>query len=691
MATSFTLIMGSILCLALLAGINSAEAGILPELSAKFEQASARSVDDQLTISTGKVERTLRWTGTALATTSFQDLDTGEQWVKRPDAHKGDWDLGDLGRGKLISMKAFENDDEGFTSKHLAVETEIHYPRLHVKHVMWAYPGAPGIRTQLWLKMPQGVQWRDDSFQPGMSERLELSRNAKSVFAFGYRAGLKADMTPYEILKEEKLPPNGSARWASGLLIEGDGGGVFLIKESHNHTHLRNGLETGAFQRRDNCIGVMGLGMRTGDLKTDRYLFCWANWMIAYHGGRDDAQLALKRFDRARFPVHPGRDVFIMANTWGTEDSSPPCRYKARQENVLRELKVCAELGIDMLQIDDGWQGSKWRPVAEARDKFEMHTGEKFDGTYKVYPDGFGKVRARAAELGVKLGLWHAYKAPIESIRANYDDGDFKAFKLDFANLTTKDALDSLYYKARDIIAYSKHTAVVNWDVTETSPRMGFYFGRDCGNLYLTNRKAFTVRQNVRYDPWMILRDAWELARFTNLNKIQVTYQNKDLTPPGARTDALKYTHGYNLAITLMASPIFFTETQYITPQAREELKPIIQRYKAHREKMYRGYVFAIGAKPDNASWTGLQNHNFQTGDGYLTIFRELRNEQAKSKLALHFLDPHAKLTLTDLMTGQSRQVTLDEKRQIEFEIDTAPGFAFLEYKTNTNADRPRP
>lgn len=548
--TSIALIVGSVVCAALFAGVNSAEAGALPQLDARLGQASAKAAGDRLIVSTGKVERTLRWTGRGLATTGFKDLDTGKQWVSEGNAHDGDWDLGDLGKGTLVSLKAFEDDDEHFTSRHLAIEAEIHHPKLHIKYVMWAYPGAPGIRTQLWLKKPQGAEWRGSSFEPDMSECLELSHDPNSVTAFGYRAGLKADVTPYEILKEEELPANGSVKWASGLLIQGRGGGIVLVKESHNHTRIRNGLETGDFQRQGKRIGVTGLGMRPNDLKIDRYRFCWASWMIAYHGSHANAQLALKRFDRARYPVHPGRDIFIMANTWGTEDSRPPCLYKARQENVLRELEVCAELGIDVLQIDDGWQNRKWRPQAEAEGNFELHTGAKFDGKYKVYPDGFAKVRARAKQLGVKLGLWHAYTAPIESIKANYNDGDFKAFKLDFANLSKKDSLDSLYYKAREIVAYSNRTAVVNWDVTESTPRMGFYFGRDCGNLYLTNRKAFTVRQSVRYDPWMLLRDAWELARYTNLNKIQITYQNKDLTPPGAKTDALKYTHGYNLAIT---------------------------------------------------------------------------------------------------------------------------------------------
>ena len=637
----------------------SAADGPLQELNTSYQAASGKTDGNELTVSTGKVTRTWSWTGKGLATAAITGLESGKQWAKPRDA-EADWNLGNLGEGKLVSLKAFEDDDERFTSKHLAVEAEIRYPTLDVKYVIWAYPGAPGLRTQLWLKRPANVDVKAAKrFDPDISETLGLAGDARSVTAFGYAAGLKANMKPYEILRTESLPAGGRIDWANGLIADFEGAGIVLVKESHNHTMLGKGLETGAFERmsrrpRGEVVRVTGLGMLPGDLKTDAYRFCWANWMVLYTGGDVEAQLAIKRFDRARYPVHPGRDVFIMANTWGTEDKSPQCRYKAREENVLREIK----------------------------EPFELHDGKTVSEDYRMYPSGFGKVRARAKELGVRLGLWHAWTAPTPSIKANIDEGDFRGIKLDFANLRRKDQFDSLYDKAREIIRHSEYRSVVNWDVTEISPRMGFYFGRDCGNLYLTNRKAFTVRDPVRYDPWQVLRDGWELARYMNLNKVQVTFQNKDITPPPAKTDALKSTHAYNLAITLMASPIFFTETQYLSAAARDEIRPIIKAYKAEREQMYRGYVFAIGDKPDNASWTGFQNHDPETGAGYLTIFRELNCEEPAAKLALHFLPRGTKLTLTDVLTGESRQTTLDDHSRAEFRIEKAPGFLFLKYGT---------
>jgi hypothetical protein len=684
----------------------------LPKLNEQLGAASVRTKGNGLTVSTGSITRRWQWTGSGFSTVEVLAADGNS--VATGAGGASDWDLGLSGKGRLISLKAFRDDDEHFTSEHLAVKAEIAYGKtLQLKYVIWAYPGAPGLRTQLWLKAPGKVS----NLQPGISEQLMLTGALKRATAWGYEAGLKADVTPYEILKTDSLGADASIDLRSGLMCEFDGGGLILVKESHIHTKLGKqgrGVATGSFVRRDNHLVVTGLGLTPADVDKD-YTFCWANWIIAYAGGDVDAQLSLKQFDRLRYPVNPGRAVFIMANTWGSEDMKAQCLFKAREENVLKEIESCADLGVELLQIDDGWQDKTWAPAPSAiatakkvklpkatqpkrkkakrrkapakeaqTDEVSGHltllNGKQVPATYDVYPNGFGKVRKAAKAAGIKLGLWHAWRAPLGALKRNFDNGDFCAYKLDFAHLGTKADLDGLYYKARSLVEHSGYTVSVNWDVTEPKPRMGFYFGRDCGNLYLTNRKASTVRERVLYNPWQILRDGWELAHYMNLNKIQLTYQNRDLTPETARTDALKYPHDYNMAITLMSSPILFTETQMIKPEARNAIRPLITAFKRERAEMYKGYVFPIGRKPDNAQWTGFQNHNPDTGNGYLTIFRELNSKDASGTLALHFLKPGAKVQLTDVLSGKTRTATLNQKSEATFELEAAPGFLFLRY-----------
>ena len=660
----------------------------LPDLNKSFENAKAYTKNNLLIVSTGAIERTWVWTGKGLSTTQLKNS-SGEV-VAVGSGEPSDWNIGEHGEGKLLSLKAFRDDDEHFTNEHLTVEMEIEYGNVILKYEIWAYPNAPGLRSQIWLKTPDGRNLEDGALNPGISEAIKIADKPDEVLALGYRAGLKADVDPYEILTTENIPEEGSSEITSGLIAAGGTGGLIVLKESQKHTDIYKGLETGGFERKENQLVVTGLGLRPDDLMDKEYKFCWANWLILYQGDEIDAQMEIKRFDRIRYPVHPERDVFIMANTWGSEDKSDQCCYKAREENVFTEIDLCAELGIDILQIDDGWQiregENSWLPAAKGptRSYKNGELPQLLDGTfmpesYDVYPDGFGKVREKANKKGISLGLWNAWTAPLNTLESNYDEGDFKSFKLDFAKLYEKEALDNLYYKARDLIKYSNYNAVVNWDVTESPARMGFYFGRDCGNLYLANRKAYTIRPSVLYEPWQVLRDGWELASYMNLNKVQLTFQNKDLTPPEALTDALEYTHAYNFAITLMSSPIFFTELQFLSPEARSELKPIIAKYKAERDEMYKGYVFAIGDKPDNKSWTGFQNYNPDSKTGYFTIFRELHNREKSKNIELKFIE-NKEIELYDLLTGEKRIIT-QFGSSLLFSLDKPASFQFYRYQ----------
>ena len=688
--SSFTLIfLGTIVFLG-----NEVFAQTLPELSRQYHSTEVRTEGNRLIVSTGKAQRIWEWTGNGLATISLKSQKTNKEWLSPHSSKESDWDLGDIGKGELISLKAYESNDDNFTSWHLAVEAIIKYDFLNVKYVIWAYPGSSGFRTQLWLKNAANVNWQNKNLTPGVSNRLTLAEKPDSIVAFGYMAGYKNHMEK-QIIRQEKFKPEKTNDWANGLVISQDHAGMIMIKESHKHIHMEHGeLATGAFIRNGRNIKVTGLGLNSSDLKTESYRFCWANWLMMYEGNRTDARFALKRFDRQRFPVVE-RDIFIMANTWGAEDRRPECLYKAREANILNEIKSCADLGIDILQIDDGWQKGNiskmkgkdysklenWLPGTKRQDKFTLHNGKKFEGTYDIYPNGFGKVRAKAATLGVDLGLWFHWKAPFESLKINYNDGNFKAIKLDFASLKTKDQFDEMYYKARKFIKYTHYTSVVNWDVTETFPRMGYFFGRDVGNLYLYNRKLFARRWSTLYTPWKSLRDAWHLSKYLNLNTIQVTFQNKDLTPQDARTDASKYPHTYNLGITLMSSPIFFTETQYLDEEARQQIKSILKPYKSERFEIYEGYVFPIGKQPDNSSWTGFQNYHPRTHNGYITIFRERKNNESSAKIGLKFYKPGTRMELTDLRTGEVRNVTLDKKGRISFNISEAPGFRFFKIR----------
>ena len=651
----------------------------LPKLDLQHESAKVITKNDKLIISTGKIERIYQLTSNGLVTTSLKTFPQKKEWINSNKASICDWAINDETPGNLISLNAQISDDEKFTDLHICVEAEFEYPENHLmlKYIIWVYPDADGLRTQLQLKALPEFDATKELFSTAITETISLKEKSSNITAFGYMQGIKTNMD-VTILTEEKLTSEArNVDWANGLIISSENEGVILVKESNKSTSLKKeeDLATGNFLLNENKISITGAGMFPKNLRKDKYLSCWANWLILYSGNNDEASITLKKFDRRRFPVHPDRDIFMMANTWGTEDMRPECLYAAREENVLKELESVAELGIDMLQIDDGWQTKEWLPAKNSAE----HQRKDVIGDYRIYPDGWGKVRAKAEELGVKLGLWAAWTIPSDKLKINYDAGEFRAFKLDFANLNTIEKRDELMGKARDLIKHSNYKTCVNWDVTETPPRAGYFYGREYGNVYLENRKVTTARPNVQYVPHKVLKDAWLLSKYVNLNKFQVTVQNIDMTKDTTKTDAKEYNHKYVVGISLMASPIFFQETHFYSAEAKAQIKPILSVYKKHREEMYAGYVFPIGDEPNNKSWTGFQNYNPETNTGYLTIFRELNNTEISKIISLMFIKDK-EIRLQNILTNKEEIIKLDGSK-ITFVINHPAGFQFFKYE----------
>ncbi len=355
---------------------------------------------------------------------------------------------------------------------------------------------------------------------------------------------------------------------------------------------------------------------------------------------------------------------------------------QAREDNIITEIDSQADLGIDVQQIDDGWQGfdfDSWRPIPD----YELKPDDAIyplyqSDSYPVYPQGWKKVRDYAQKKGIKLGLWAAINISADDLIWNYEHGDFRYYKLDYAHLGQMKDVDQLMGKARKLILHSGHKVRINWDLTEKNPRVGYFFGREYGNIYLENRKP-EWPPGVVYKPYLVLRDAWQLSKYVNLNKFQITIQNVDRVSRDL-SDAYQHPHDYCLAVILMSSPIFFQETQYYTEAAREKLRPLIKLYKEHRNEMFRGYVFPIGNKPDNGTWSGFQNHDPESGQGYVIILRQLHDKQNRCHMALKFLKGK-KIAMTDLQDGETRLVGIPDSGEIEFRIEQAPGYLFLKYE----------
>lgn len=653
-------------------------------IDCSHKQAAASFDGQILRITTGRMERRWEWTQAGFATRQIIDIPSGLSWQGRMPGC--DWQLPTGDEPDIAVLKSLSADvqnDEGFTSDHVCVVAEIDYPEsgVSLQWTVWAYPGASGLRTQLAAlrtapPTDEEISRHRAPRLPARVSRVPLRPGPHRRRWIGYHSGTQQrNDTHQDLLKEEVVahPLMGTewCDWASAACVEEDAGGIVLVKESHKCV-AQPGHDTGGFICDETeGLSCTGWGLLPEELSSEQFTSGWATWCLVWGGGDLERQCAFKTFDGLRYPIDPARDIYIQANTWGSTPTSSEARRAACQDRVLEELESCAQLGIDVLQIDDGWQSPPGHPTGEpGANGWRPHP--------ESWPNGWAPLRSRAEELAMRLGLWAAaVPISLEELRESHEQAGFVQYKLDFADLRNRQQIDRLMTKVRDFIQQTGHRVRVNWDLTEIMPRYGYFFAREYGCVYLENRKPFAPISTV-YRPHTVLRDLWQVSRYLNLHRFQCSIQNVDRVDH-RRSDAHQHSHAYSVAIALMGIPLFFQETKLYTSQARNEIAPLLDIYKQHREHMYRGIVHPIGAKPDNASWTGFQCHLPEENVGYLTIFRERCNPDAEQDITLGWLKGGT-IELTDLRNQTTNREAVGADGRVLFRIDSAPDFLFLRY-----------
>ncbi|MCK9343303.1 MAG: hypothetical protein M0P33_05285, partial [Massilibacteroides sp.] len=361
-------------------------AQILPNQSYQMGKASVSITHNTILVNTGKIERQWRWTDHGLLTIALRDVQSNKSFplVKKP--LQCDWNLpgaisDSTSKAKLIALKIREGNDDGFINKYIEVSTTIRYEKAHLtlQQVIWVFPNAPGIRTQLRIKAcqgfnPKGIISEEGtrvyygntlSVPSGQSAYLPLDLSVKNQRRYwgyyndpGARHDQSRDMLKEQVVLGYPVFQDEDISWASGVSVDYGDRGVMLVKESPKCVN-QQGHNTGSFYTGPQGVKVTGWGLKPSEFVTDRFRECWATWTILYTKGNDGMQFALKQFDRIRYPVFPERDEMIINDTWGP--ANPGGQQFAKEAYLLKEIPLLADLGIDVLRIDDGWQKNPWK------------------------------------------------------------------------------------------------------------------------------------------------------------------------------------------------------------------------------------------------------------------------------------------------------------------------------------------
>ncbi|SDD05342.1 alpha-galactosidase [Niabella drilacis] len=671
--------------------VGVGQAALVKDSVYRLQQARVTLKRGNIIVSTGRVERTWRWSGTGWQTVGLRSLSSGREYAKPVAAAKCDWNLPgaitDSSKGELLDIAVSESDDEGFSSRHLQVISTIKYPdgKLMLQHIIWVYPNATGIRTQLRVKALDGfntAKIKDDEGRinyygnmmttPGpRCEYLPLGlkeENQRRYWGYYNNPGGRHD--PSRLMLEEKVVTGYPVfqtednNWASGLSVEYNTGrqGVCVVKESPKCVN-QPAHYTGSFYSGPDGVRVTGWGLAAKEIITDCFRDCWATWTILWDGGNDGMQMALKRFDRARYPVFPERDLFILSNTWGP--ANPGGAQFTDESFLKKEIPALANIGIDVMQIDDGWQ--KNGGSSAARD---------FSPRYR---NGWKDLKQLADQYKLRFGLWvTAQYVTVEELKKNIDALGFISWKVDFDHLASRKDYEDRISKYRAAMKYAPMKNQFTLCPEYDDPRYGWYYCKEYGSIYFQNIQE-GLPEHLAMVPYQVLMQHWLMSKYFNSNKLQVMLQNPKRVNP-ALSDAPEHSHSYCFAMGLPFVPCFFQSGQYLDPEGTAELKAFIAVFKKHQEKIFTAYTFPVGDQPDNRTWSGFQMVS-ESGikDNYLLLFREIHNKEPVKKIKLKFLAGKT-IRVTDVKTGAVTTKKADKEGGLSFTISRPADFLFLKY-----------
>jgi hypothetical protein len=99
-----------------------------------------------------------------------------------------------------------------------------------------------------------------------------------------------------------------------------------------------------------------------------------------------------------------------------------------------------------------------------------------------------------------------------------------------------------------------------------------------------------------------------------------------------------------------------------------------------YRDVLFDSYVFPIGDRPSNASFTGFQFVNNNNHTGHLLLFRELYSGEIEKEVRLAFLK-NKTLKLFNLRNQTETIIKVNADGFAKFNIENPADFGFYRYE----------
>ena len=389
---------------------------------------------------------------------------------------------------------------------------------------------------------------------------------------------------------------------------------------------------------------------------------------VRYRGGKAGRVRAATDFHRMFRPYVPGRDGLFLSNTWG-DGNQDACV----NERFLRgEIAAGSELGVDVIQIDDGWEkGYTANSVRLAKgEKGRWGSWWEVEGFWDIdpvrFPNGLRPLIEEARAKGMKFGLWFGPDSSDEA--ANWRrDADFllslhRELGIDYFKFDSMDTPNPLALSRQGMLMDrlmdgSEDRITVDLDVT-AGRRPGYFAFPRIGPVFVENRY---VRENDGrlWWPHRTLRNLWGLAHAVDPVRLRMEVLNPErkpeLYPEGDPLAPMRWPRDAIFAIAMFSSPLGWFEIQNLSRETVAAWKPLIARWKRERDVIHEGYVYPVGSVPDGLSWTGFVSASRDGTEGTALLFRELDAREEFSLPLADYLSPASAETAVIGGRGEAR------------------------------------
>jgi len=370
---------------------------------------------------------------------------------------------------------------------------------------------------------------------------------------------------------------------------------------------------------------------------------------ICYRGGKVGRTAALHDYQRLFRPYVAGRDGLLQSNTWG--DRSQDGRVS---ETFMRgEITAAERLGVDVVQIDDGWQSGKTIGSVEGGGVWQGYwsvSGDFWKPHPQRFPNGLGPLAQQTAAAGLQFGLWFSpdsaddfahWEDDARTLLTLHRELGVTHFKIDGVKAITKKGERNLYRFFDTLLRESAGKITFDLDVT-AEIRPGYLALPQIGPLFVENRYT----DWKRYYPHHTLRTLWTLSHYIDPPRLRMEFLNNTRNAEKYGDDPLapaRYQPDCLFATTMFASPLGWFEVSNLPENYITQVAPLVRQWKRYREEIHTGQIVPIGQMPDGASWTGFCS----IGDRsvHVLAFRELSNA-ASHLFDVPGLPPNARPTL---------------------------------------------